>query len=546
MKVVLYARVSSERQAEKDLSIASQLKALRKYALEKGWEVYKEFVDEAESARSANRPAFKEMIALAKQRHKFFDAILVWKLSRFARNREDSIIYKSLLRRFGISVISINEQVDETPAGKLLEGMIEVIDEFYSTNLAQDTLRGMKENAERGYHSGGSIPIGYKAKKIMDGNNEKTRLEPDEVFAPVVKRIFQMCMDGMGAKEIVKTLNNEGLRTNRGKLWGKNNIYYILKNEVYKGTMVWNRQSKSQGHSMPNDPKEVIRIENNHPALVSSEAFEKVQEILRKRSPEITHPRTINSDYLLSGFLYCGKCGFRMVGCAAKSSKFFYYACHNYLKRGKDVCNAKLINKNRLETLVIDRVKANILTEENLTELVRLTNEEIGEAKDAYGERLAVIDGQLEDLRGRFHKLYDALETGRLEMEDLAPRIKELKTQIDNLETKRVDLVESIRDAKVELLEASVVKAYVDDLKSLLSRGSIVEQKSFLRSFVKRIEVNLPHVVIDYTIPLETKKVEPLTREVLPFAHYGSRGWTRTSDRVVNSHLLYRLSYSGV
>ena len=178
MRVVLYARVSSEKQAEKDLSIPAQLKALRKYALEGGWEVDKEFVDEAESARSANRPAFKEMITLAKQRHKFFDAILVWKLSRFARNREDSIIYKSLLRKYGISVISINEQVDETPAGKLLEGMIEVIDEFPSITLAQNTTRVMKENAGRGYHNGGTIPIGYRAKKIRDGANEKTQLEP--------------------------------------------------------------------------------------------------------------------------------------------------------------------------------------------------------------------------------------------------------------------------------------------------------------------------------------------------------------------------------
>ena len=149
MNVVLYARVSSEKQVEKDLSIAAQLKALRKYAGERGWEVCREFVDEAQSARSANRPAFKEMIALARKKEKAFDAILVWKLSRFARNREDSIIYKSLLRKHGISVVSINEQVDESPAGKLLEGMIEVIDEFYSTNLAQDTLRGLKENASR-------------------------------------------------------------------------------------------------------------------------------------------------------------------------------------------------------------------------------------------------------------------------------------------------------------------------------------------------------------------------------------------------------------
>jgi site-specific DNA recombinase len=174
-----------------------------------------------------------------------------------------------------------------------------------------------------------------------------------------------------------------------------------------------------------------------------------------------------------------------------------------------------------------------------------LTNEEISHAKDQYEERLGVIEAQLEDLRRRLHKLYDALETGKLDMEDLAPRIKELKAQTDGLEEKRSDLVESIREAKVDLLDASVVRAYMDDLKALLSKGSIVEQKSFLRSFIKRIEVNLPQVVVTYAIPLKTQKVEPLEREVLPFAYDGSPGRIRTSDQVVNSHSLCRLSYRG-
>jgi site-specific DNA recombinase len=116
-----------------------------------------------------------------------------------------------------------------------------------------------------------------------------------------------------------------------------------------------------------------------------------------------------------------------MLGCAAKSSRFFYYACHNYCKRGKDVCNAKLIKKERIEGFVIDRIKATLLTEDNLRELVKLTNEEISQAKGQYEERLAVIEAQLEELRRRLHKLYDALETGKLEVEDLAPRIKELR-----------------------------------------------------------------------------------------------------------------------
>ena len=155
MRVAIYARVSSTRQAEKELSIPAQLKALRKYALGQEWNIVAEYLDEAQSARTADRPAFQEMIDAARSRNKPFDAILVWKLSRFARSREDSILYKSLLKRKRISVISMNEQIDESPSGWMLEGMIEVIDEFFSANLSQDIKRGMKEIASRGFLNGG-------------------------------------------------------------------------------------------------------------------------------------------------------------------------------------------------------------------------------------------------------------------------------------------------------------------------------------------------------------------------------------------------------
>ena len=540
MRVVLYARVSSEKQAERDLSISAQLKALRQYAQEHGWEVYREFVDEAASARSANRPAFKEMIALGRQRRKRFDAILVWKLSRFARNREDSIIYKSLLRRRGISIISINEHVDDSPAGRLLEGMIEVIDEFYSVSLAQDTLRGMKDNARRGYLNGGTVAIGYQRKKVMDGANERATLEPDPAYSSLVQRIFRMCINGMGAKEIAKILNGERLKTKRGRPWTKNAIYYILKNEVYAGVLIWNRQSKANGYTKPNEPSGVIRIESNHPALVGRGTFDRVQCLLRERSPKIIHPRRVNSSYLLSGLVHCGKCGAAMIGCSAKSSQFFYYACHKRRAGGKDLCDARLINRDKLESLIVGQLKTRILTEENLAELVRLTNEEFGLARDEHKHAMAAIEAKIGESRERLHRLYDALETGQLGPEDLAPRIKELRAHIADLQRTRAELLERIHNAKVARLTASAIQAYVDDLQGLLSKGSILEQRSFLRSFVKRIEVNLPQVAIDYTIPLETEKAEPLTREVLSVAPYGSSGWIRTNNQPVNSRLLYR------
>lgn len=174
--VAIYARVSSDRQ-DVDLSISAQLKALREYAARNGYTVIKEFVDEAESGRSTARPAFREMISLARMKHPPFQLILVWKLSRFARNREDSIIYKSLLRKQGIQIVSINEPIEDTPTGRLMEGIIEVIDEFYSSNLAQDVTRGLRENASRGFFNGSRPPFGYLRKKVKDGDKSRNSLD---------------------------------------------------------------------------------------------------------------------------------------------------------------------------------------------------------------------------------------------------------------------------------------------------------------------------------------------------------------------------------
>ena len=174
-------------------------------------------MDEAESGRSIDRPGFKAMIACARQQSTPFAAILVWKLSRFARNREDSIIYKSLLRKRGIQVISINEPLEDTPSGRLLEGIIEVIDEFYSANLSEDVVRGMRESVSRGFYPGGTVPYGYNRATFHDGDTPRSRLEPDPHTAPVVERIFRECLSGQGPVEITRGLDADGLRTRSGQ-----------------------------------------------------------------------------------------------------------------------------------------------------------------------------------------------------------------------------------------------------------------------------------------------------------------------------------------
>ncbi len=518
MRVALYARVSSEKQ-DIDLSLSAQLKALREYASRNGCIVVKEYIDEAESGRSIDRPGFKQMIAASRQKNTPFEAILVWKLSRFARNREDSIIYKSLLRKQGIQVISINEPVEDTPSGRLLEGIIEVIDEFYSDNLSQDVVRGMRENASRGFYTGGPIPYGYRRVSVRDGDIQRSKLEPDPVTALVVERMFRECLSGKGLVEIAKGLNRDGLTTRTGRSWGKTSVHKALRNEAYAGVLLWDRQKKRRSSAGDSHPP--IRVEEAWPAIVDRDTFDQVQAKLAVRAPRVTHPRVVHSEYILSGMVRCKECGTAMIGHAVKSGKFFYYMCGNARRKGSEVCRTPLLPKDKIEGFVIDRIKKFILTEENLEELVRLTNEELAQTCQDERERLELLEAHIAEVDNRLGKLYDALETGQFKGGELAPRIKTLFAKKEELQQAKAEAEDALRYHTIEIADPHVVRAYVEDLKRLLEESGIVEQKAFLKSFVQGIEVCDSEIMVKYTIPMPPDTSPGQTVGVLPFVQNG-------------------------
>jgi len=517
MKVALYARVSSERQ-DVDLSISAQLRALRDHALRNGHEVVKEYIDEAESGRSIDRPAFKEMIATVHQKSSSFQAILVWKLSRFARNREDSIVYKSLLRRHGVQLISINEPLEDTPSGKLLEGVIEVIDEFYSTNLAQDVVRGQRENAERGFSNGGKPPYGYIHVKVKDGPKLRTKFEIDPKTAPIVQRIFRECLSGKGLKAITRSLNADGLTSRTGKKWGTTSIEKILHNEAYTGTLVWGRRAKYPGRA--GNSALLQRTEDAWPAIVDQTTFTQAQAKLSGRAPSAIHPRRVDSAYLLSGIIRCGVCGAAMVG-QGSSPRYRYYMCGNARRKGREVCSSPNLPSDKIEGLVVDRIKDYVLTEENMEELVRLTNEELAQTSSEDRERLGILEGQIADVESRLGKLYDALETGKFKSGELAPRIRALMQKKEELQQAKADIEERLRHEILDTVDLNVVQHYTSDLRNLLAKSSITEQRSFLKSFVEKIEVDDEKAKMYYTIPVPSDSISQETTGVLPFVHHG-------------------------
>ena len=240
----LYARVSSDRQ-DVDLSVSAQLRALRDFAERNGYLVVREFIDEAESGRVADRPQFRKMLDEGAQADAPFQEILVWKFSRFTRKREHAVAFKSMLRRRGIRVTSITEHADDTPTGKLMEAIIESVDEFYSENLAQEVKRGMREAASRGFWVSPYVPYGYRRVHVQDGPKKRPRLELNPPADSVARRIFDMALAGESVLEIARTLNAEGIPSPRGKKWLKTTIHKLLVKEAYTGTLVWGLTDKS-------------------------------------------------------------------------------------------------------------------------------------------------------------------------------------------------------------------------------------------------------------------------------------------------------------
>ena len=296
----LYARVSSDRQ-DVDLSVSAQLRALRDYADRNGYIVAREYVDEAESGRVADRPEFRKMLDEAGRPNAPFNEILVWKFSRFTRKREHAVAFKSMLRRRGIRVVSITEHADDSPTGKLMEAIIESVDEFHSENLAQEVMRGTREAASRGFWVTPHAPYGYKRVHVTDGPKKRPKLALDPPADSIVRRMYLLAGQGKSTLDIAKIFNQEGIASPKGKKWLKTTIYRTLTNEVYTGTLLWGVTAK--------DKLPPIRVENAFPAIVSREEYDRVARVMQANAPDKQHPQRTASPYLLSGLAKCAECG---------------------------------------------------------------------------------------------------------------------------------------------------------------------------------------------------------------------------------------------
>lgn len=408
MKTVIYARYSCDRQNE--ASIEGQLRECQDYAKQNDLTVVGTYIDRALTGTNDNREQFQKMIADGDKG--LFDAVLMYKMDRFARNRYDSAVYKARLKKNGIRVFYAKENIPDGPEGIILESLLEGLAEYYSAELSQKIKRGLKENALNGRSTGGKGALGFTTDSVR-------RLVVDETTAPIVRRIFALYDKGVTVTEICAEMNRKGIKTSSGSRFNKNSLWVILKNEKYLG--VYSAMD--------------TRIENCFPPIVDKELFERVQRRLAENAKAPGRGRA-KVDYLLSGKLYCGLCGTGMVGESGTSKtgdKHNYYICAR--KKREKACKKKTVRKEWVEQLVVEMTAVHVLQPDKI-ELIAKRCVEIQNQDNSQSEQLSTLKRQLADTQKAIANLVSAVEQGIV--------TKSTKTRLDELEAAEAQLEHEI------------------------------------------------------------------------------------------------------
>lgn len=462
-----YVRVSTERQDE--YSLDSQLRLIREYAAAHDMDVPQEFVfvEDGVSGRSAKkRPAFQDMIALSKSGDRPFSVILVWKFSRFARNQEESIFYKSMLSRLGVEVVSISEPLDDSPFGSLIERIIEWMDEFYSIRLSGEVKRGMSEKVGRAEIV--TVPsFGYDVQGKTYAPNE---------HADTVRRIFADYLSGKGLVTIARELADAGVRTRRGSMPSNRWVRYILRNPVYIGKIRWSKGGRiDYSRAADQEHENALLIDGGFEPLVSAELFDAVQAKLSRREkalPYTRHEQPVS--WMLKGLVRCSACNSTLVYTALSCPSM---QCHKYAHGSCSVSHSLSIAKaNRA---VIAELESRLETR-----VFPLSPRMIPKPGKDYAHLIAVETLKLRRVESAYESGYDSLE-------EYARKKKRLTEIIDQL---RAEQEKATAEAEAQVITPADMRRKVRNVLELLKSETATEaeKNEALRSVLSHIVYSKP------------------------------------------------------
>ena len=419
---IIYARVSSVKQADDGVSMDSQIEQGHRKADELDAKVLRVFRDDGVSGRTDKRPSFQSAIAFCDD-HKI-DYFICWSTSRFARNKLDAASYKKLLAQSGTKVVYVSVNIDsDTDEGWFSEAIFEIMDEHLSRQISKDTRRSMLKNARDGYWNGGRVPFGYSA--VPDGKRKRLQICDNE--AVTVREVFGRYLAGDGTKTITVSLNQKSI-TNRGKQWNKTQIIRMLKNPIYTGVLVFNRV-RADGSE---NPESEWIMTKSHDGIISNAQFERVRQLFQSKQTET--PNVPQSNHVFSGIFRCGLCGEAMqteTATGRGGKRYHYYNCSTFLKTGG--CESRRVSAEEFDEWMLEQVLNKILTKEMVVDFM---------------SELAAITGQYrQDYDDRMKSLSADLKKTQKEMDKILSVVGEMGTETPGLLTmlKRLDMLEEAK-----------------------------------------------------------------------------------------------------
>lgn len=471
MRAVIYARFSSDNQ--RDESIDAQVRACTDYANSKGFQLIKVYEDKALTATSDRRPAFLRMIADAEAG--LFDAVIIHKLDRFSRDRYDHAYYKRKLKRAGVQLFSVLENLDSSPESIILESVLEGMSEYYSKNLAREVKKGLHETALQCKHTGGIPPLGYDL-----GADKKYIVNEQEAGA--VQLIFKLYASGMGYNTIIDKLNELGYVTKRGGQFGKNSIHDILKNEKYIGIYTFGKTvgGKSGPRNSHSPSPDMLRIAGGVPAIIDIDTWEKVQRKMGRHKSGAFKAKHV---YLLTGKIICGNCGGAMVGEPCKNragEPMYYYVCAT--RKRKKTCLKHAIPCAKVESAVLQKLEECLFSSQKIKALSQDLFNYQKEMKTEVHDSITAIQRQIEETETKLYHITLALEQG-IVTATTKQRLLQLEARQEQLQE---ELNEARNSAEREIIPLNVIIKRLQRFKNLSSK-SITIQKEAIELFVQNV-----------------------------------------------------------
>ena len=464
-----YIRVSDERQDE--YSPDSQLKKIREYATKDGCYIPDEYVfyDDGISGRSVKkRDEFKRMIAIAKEKAHPFDVIYVWKFSRFARNQEEAIVYKSMLAKHKVTVVSVSEPIQEGHFGALQERIIEWMDEFYSINLSGEVKRGMTEKASRGEPTC-PPPFGYIMK---DG---KYYPDHESGRAAIVKEVFERYANGAGRREIAVSLGMRGIRTKQGNMPDNRFIDYMLHNPCYTGKIRWSLEGTQAVHYRNYYHESIMTVDGHHEPIISMELWDKVQKRLADQQKKYGkyQRREQRPDYMLKGLVKCSACGATLAcnGITSGKAKAKCLQCSGYASATCHTSHS--ITMAKAEAALREGLRQVLQTQDFVILPVQTKSSDT--AAVDYDKLIATEERRLARAKEAYLAEIDTIEQYAKHKKEITERIEDLKAKRDRIDSTEVDI------------DAFTKK--VSDVSAFIDRQDVTEaaKNEALRTVIQKI-----------------------------------------------------------